>query len=144
MTTQHPKIRPVPGILDIAPYVGGEGSLAGTAANKITKLSSNENPYGPSRKAVDAYKVMGESLAVYPSGDHEELRQAIGKVHGVDPARVICGAGSDEIINFLCQAYSGPGDEVIYTEHGFAMYRISTLAAGANPVVAPERIGQLM
>ncbi len=138
MTTRHPTIRPLPGILDIDPYVAGEGSLAGTSSNKITKLSSNENPYGPSPKAVDAYRAAAETLSVYPSGDHDELRQAIGQVHNVDPARVICGAGSDEIINFLCQAYAGEGDEVIYTEHGFAMYRISALAAGATPVVAPE------
>jgi histidinol-phosphate aminotransferase len=67
------------------------------------------------------------------------LRQAIGEVHGLDPERIICGAGSDEVITFLCQTYAGPGDEVIHTEHGFSMYRISTLAAGAAPVEVPER-----
>ena len=64
---------------------------------------------------------------------------AIGEVHGLDPERIICGVGSDEIITFLCQAYAGPGDEVIHTEHGFSMYRISALAAGATPVEVPER-----
>ena len=137
MTETHPTIRPQPGILDIALYVGGEGELAGTT-NIVTKLSSNENPYGASPKAVEAYRAASGDLSLYPSSDHADLRAAIGQVHGVDPARVICGAGSDEIIAFLCQVYAGVGDEVLYTEHGFAMYRISALAAGATPVVALE------
>jgi histidinol-phosphate aminotransferase len=75
----------------------------------------------------------------YPSTDHAGLRAAIGEVHGLDPDRVVCGVGSDEIIHFLCQAYVGPGQEVMHTEHGFAMYRIGALAAGATPVEVPER-----
>ena len=134
----HPTIKPQPGILDIAPYVAGESSVEGASRNQIIKLSSNENPYGPSPKAVAAFKAAGEALASYPDSGHGALRAAIGRVHGVDPARVVCGAGSDEIIAFLCQAYAGVGDEVLYTEHGFSMYRISALAAGATPVVAPE------
>ncbi len=137
MTEAHPTIRPQPGILDIALYVGGDSTLSGTA-NKVTKLSSNENPYGASPKAVEVYKEASGALSVYPPTDHADLRAAIGQVHGVDPARVICGAGSDEIIAFLCQVYAGEGDEVLYTEHGFAMYRISALAAGATPVVVKE------
>jgi len=137
MTEAHPTIRPQPGILDIALYVGGDSKLAGTT-NKITKLSSNENPYGASPKAVEAFKAASGVLATYPSTDHGELRVAIGQVHGVDAARVICGAGSDEIIAFLCKVYAGVGDEVLYTEHGFAMYRISALAAGATPVEVKE------
>jgi len=138
MTEQHPTIKPQPGILDIALYVGGESKIAGSGSNKVTKLSSNENPYGASPKAIEAFKAASAELAVYPSTDHADLREAIGQVHGVDPARVICGAGSDEIIAFLCQVYAGVGDEVLYTEHGFAMYRISALAAGATPVEVAE------
>jgi histidinol-phosphate aminotransferase len=78
-------------------------------------------------------------LALYPSSDHDNLRQAIGEVEGVDPARVICGAGSDEILTFLAQTYAGVGDEIIHTEHGFGMYRITTLAVGATPVEVAER-----
>ena len=74
----------------------------------------------------------------YPSTDHKGLRQALSEIHGLDPERIICGVGSDEIITLLCQAYAGPGDEVLYPEHGFGMYRISALAAGATPVTAPE------
>ncbi|MBK1635185.1 histidinol-phosphate transaminase [Rhodovulum adriaticum] len=130
-------IIPQPGILDIAPYVGGQSRIDGMA--EVVKLSSNENPFGPSDKARAAFARTVHSLHRYPSTDHADLRAAIGEVHGVDPARVICGVGSDEIISFLCNAYAGPGTEVIHTEHGFSMYRISALAAGATPVEVAER-----
>lgn len=131
------QIRPQPGIMDIAPYVGGKSSVAGVA--KVVKLSSNENPFGPSDKAKEAFARSVHNLHRYPGTDHAALRQAIADVHGLDAARVICGAGSDEIIHLLCQAYAGPKDEVITTEHGFLMYRISALAAGATPIEVPER-----
>ncbi|MGB0498272.1 MAG: histidinol-phosphate transaminase [Rubricella sp.] len=131
------KIAPQPGILDIAPYVPGESRIAG--ANRVLKLSSNENPLGPSPKAIEAYRAAADTLALYPDADHAGLRHAIAEVHGIDPARVVCGAGSDEILTFLAQAYAGPGDEVIHTEHGFSMYPIVAMAAGARPVSVPER-----
>ena len=130
-------IHPQPGILDIALYQGGKSSVAGVA--NAVKLSSNENPFGPSDKAKDAFQRSIHSLHRYPNTDHASLRQAIGEVHDLDPARIICGAGSDEIITFLCQAYAGPKDEVVFTEHGFLMYRISSMAVGATPVEVPER-----
>ncbi|GGE59347.1 histidinol-phosphate transaminase [Actibacterium pelagium] len=130
------KITPQPGIMDIALYQGGQSKVDGVS--NVVKLSSNENPFGPSDKAKEAFARTVHNLHRYPSTDHASLRAAIGEVHGVDPERVICGVGSDEIIAFLCQAYAGPGDEVIYTQHGFSMYKISTLAAGATPVVVPE------
>ncbi len=130
-------IRPQPGIMDIALYQGGAAHVAGRS--DAVKLSSNENPFGPSDKAREAYARAVHSLHRYPSTDHARLRQAIGEVHGLDPARIICGVGSDEIIHFLCQAYAGPKDEVVFTEHGFLMYRISALAAGATPVSVRER-----
>ncbi|SET19272.1 histidinol-phosphate transaminase [Oceanicella actignis] len=137
MTKPHPVIKPQPGILSIAPYVGGESAVPG--ANRAIKLSSNENPYGPSPRAVAAYAAAADRLAIYPDGGHARLRAAIAEVEGLEPERIICGAGSDEIISMLCQAYAGPGDEVLHTEHGFGMYRISALAAGATPVEAPEK-----
>lgn len=129
-------IRPQPGILDIALYQGGASKIDGQ--DDPLKLSSNENPFGPSPAAVEA---MGRALTDshrYPSTDHGPLRAAIAEVYDLDAERLICGVGSDEVIHFLCQAYAGPGDEVLYTEHGFGMYRISTLAAGATPVQVPE------
>lgn len=130
-------IRPQPGILDIALYEGGKAHVAGM--QNVVKLSSNENPFGPSDRAKDAFQRTVHSLHRYPSTDHAPLRDAIAEVHGLDASRVICGVGSDEIITFLCQAYAGPKDEVVFTEHGFLMYRISTLAVGATPVEVRER-----
>ncbi len=130
-------IRPQPGIMEIALYEGGTAHVAGLT--DAVKLSSNENPFGPSDKAKEAYQRAVHKLHRYPPTEHAALRQAIGEVHGLDPARIICGAGSDEIIHFLCQAYAGPKTEVVFTEHGFLMYRISALAAGAKPVAVPER-----
>ncbi len=130
-------IRPQPGILDIAPYVGGKSSVAGVT--NVTKLSSNENPFGPSPAAQEAVKRSVHELHRYPSTDHASLRSAIAEVQSLDPERIICGVGSDEILHLLCQAYAGPGDEVIHTEHGFAIYKIGALAAGATPIEVPER-----
>jgi histidinol-phosphate aminotransferase len=130
-------IKPQPGIMDIALYEGGKAHVAGIS--DAVKLSSNENPFGPSDRAKEAFSRAVHRLHRYPNTDHAGLRQAIGEVHGLDPARIICGAGSDEIIHFLCQAYAGPKGEVVFTEHGFLMYRISALAAGAKPVAVPER-----
>ncbi|MCT4554984.1 MAG: histidinol-phosphate transaminase [Pelagimonas sp.] len=131
------QIRPQPGIMEIAPYVGGKSRVDGVS--NVTKLSSNENPFGPSPAAQEAVKRSAHELHRYPSTDHADLRAAIAETHGLNADRIICGVGSDEIISFLCQAYAGPGDEVLFTEHGFSMYRISALAAGATPVSVPER-----
>ena len=132
----HEAIRPQPGILDIALYEGGKAKLSGHA--EVLKLSSNENPLGPSPAALAALHAAAPDLHRYPSSDHAELRAAIAGSHGLDADRVICGCGSDEIISFLCQAYAGPGDEVLYSQYGFLMYPISARAAGATPVAAPE------
>jgi len=134
-------IRPQPGILEIELYQGGQAKVPGRA--EVTKLSSNENPFGPGPAALDALRSLalgnaGSDLHRYPDTDHAALRATIAEVHGLDAGRVICGVGSDEIITFLCQAYAGPGDEVLYSQHGFLMYRISALAVGATPVVAAE------
>ena len=123
--------------MDIALYEGGKASVAGVA--NVVKLSSNENPFGPSDRTKEAFQRSIHQIHRYPSTDHAALRTAIAEVHGLDAARVICGVGSDEIITFLCQAYAGPKDEVVFTEHGFLMYRISALAVGATPVEVAER-----
>jgi histidinol-phosphate aminotransferase len=130
-------IVPQPGILDIALYEGGESRIEGRS--NVLKLSSNENPLGTSDAAREAFARAVHDLHRYPATDHAALRAAIGEAWGLDPARIVCGVGSDEIIHMLCQAYAGPKDEVIHTEHGFLMYRISALAAGATPVEVPER-----
>ncbi len=130
------KITPQPGIMDIALYQGGQSHVAGV--KHVIKLSSNENPFGPSPKAIEAVRDSAATLHRYPSTDHASLRDAIGARHRLDPARIICGVGSDEVLQFVAQAYAGPGDEVIYTEHGFSMYPIIARMAGATPVMVPE------
>jgi histidinol-phosphate aminotransferase len=128
--------RPRPGVLDIAPYVPGTSALPG--AHPVIKLSSNETPFGPSPRAIEAYLAAVERLSRYPDGSARALREAIAKLYGLDPARLVCGAGSDELLNLLAAAYLGPGDEAIYSAHGFLVYKIAILAHGATPVVAPE------
>ena len=137
MRAMSNSIKPQPGIDQIVLYKGGESHLDGF--DKVLKLSSNENPFGPPEAARQALIETAGALHRYPSTDHADLRRAIAEVHDLDTTRIICGAGSDEILMFLCQAYAAPGLEVIYTKHGFAMYRILALGAGATPVVVAER-----
>jgi histidinol-phosphate aminotransferase len=127
---------PRPGVLDIAPYVPGKSSAPGVA--KIFKLSSNETPLGPSPHAIAAYKAVGAHLEDYPDGSASDLREAIGRAFGLDPDRIVCGAGSDDLLNLLARAYLADGDEAIHTTHGFLVYPIATRGAGARPIVAPE------
>lgn len=137
MSATRPTPEPRPTILDIAPYTPGTGKPR--ADGKLFKLSSNETPLGPSPKAVAAYRAVADRLALYPDGAASELRAAIAARYGLDAGRIVCGAGSDELLNLLAQAYLRPGDEAIYTTHGFLVYRIAILAAGAQPVIAAER-----
>jgi histidinol-phosphate aminotransferase len=130
-------LTPRPGIMDIAPYVPGESKAAG--AVETLKLSSNESALGPSPKAQAAYLKLAEELHRYPDGGATELRTALGKHYGLDPNRIVCGSGSDELIALLVKGYVGPGDEVLLSEYGFLMYPIQALAHGATPVKAPEQ-----
>ncbi len=125
------------GIMSISPYVAGKTSVGDGV--KPIKLSSNENPYGASPKAVEAYKNSVESINRYPDGSCLAVRKAIADVHNLPINNIICGAGSDELIGLIVSAFAGEGDEVLYSEHGFLMYKIYALAAGAVPVTAAER-----
>jgi histidinol-phosphate aminotransferase len=129
--------RPVPnsGILDIAPYVPGK---SGSKAHKVYKLSSNESPLGASPRAVAAYQAQSHNLALYPDGGASDLRAAIANRYGLKPENIVCGAGSDELLEFIAQAYLSPGDEAIYSQFGFLVYPIVISANGATAVVAPE------
>ena len=127
---------PKPGILDIAPYVAGKSGDG--QSGRVFKLSANETPFGPSPKAIEIYRSAGLHLEDYPEGSSRVLREAIGRRYGLDPNRIICGAGSDEILNFLAHVYLGPGDEAIHTTHGFLVYPIATMSNGATNVVVPE------
>ncbi len=134
MTQTAPK--PRPGIMNISAYVPGKSALP--SGKTPIKLSSNETPLGPSPRAIDAYRAIEGALERYPDGQSGALREAIGARYGLDAARIVCGAGSDELLNLLAQAYLGAGDEAIYTQHGFLVYKIAIQATGAAPIVAPE------
>lgn len=130
------KPAPQPGILDIAAYVPGKSK--GPANVKVHKLSSNETPLGPSPAAVEAYRGLASRLEIYPDGTASALRQALGERFGLNAERIVCGAGSDELLSLIAQAYLGPGDEAIHTRHGFLVYEIAIRTNGALPVVAAE------
>lgn len=127
---------PRPGIMDIRPYVGGESALQG--ASRVIKLSSNEGALGPSPRAMEAFRAEAGEMHRYPDGGATRLRKALANRWGVDAERIVCGAGSDELLGLLVRAYAGPGDEVLYSAHGFLMYAIAAKACGATPVTAPE------
>jgi histidinol-phosphate aminotransferase len=128
--------QPRQGVLEISAYVPGRDHVEGV--EKVYKLSSNETPLGPSPKAIEAFRAAASSLEIYPDGGATALRDAIGQKYGIDPDRIVCGTGSDELLSLLTNAYVGPGDEGVFTQHGFLVYRINILGAGGVPVVAEE------
>ncbi len=126
---------PKPGILDIAPYVPGRNSANGA---KVFKLSSNESPLGASPLALAAYKAESAVLELYPDGSATALREGIAARYGLKAGNIVCGAGSDELLQLLAHAYLGPGDEAIYSQYGFLVYPIAIKANGATAVIAAE------
>lgn len=126
---------PKPWIEAIHAYVPGKSRAAD--GRKLIKLSANENPLGTSPHALAA-RVTAVSPDRYPDPDSTELRNALGGLHGIDPAQIVCGTGSDELLNLAAQAYAGPGDEVIYVRYGFSVYEIAARRCGATPVIAPD------
>lgn len=127
---------PRPGILDIKPYVPGGSAAPGV--NKIYKLASNESALGASAKAMEAYRDAAEKLFLYPDGASTALRRKIGETYGFDPSRIVCGAGSDELLQLLTRAYAGPGDNIVMSDHGFLVYALAAKSVGAEPRFAPE------
>ena len=122
---------------EIENYKPGKAKVGGK--DKVIKLSSNENALGSSPKAIDAYTDHIKDVFRYSDGSCSELREAIAKKNKIDAERIVCGAGSDEILAFLTTAFAGIGDEVIYSEYGFLMYPISAKRVGANAVKVKEK-----
>ncbi len=137
MTQEASRPVPRPGVMAIDAYVPGKSGAPGVA--KVYKLSSNETPLGASAKAIEAYRKVAGKLELYPEGSSAELREAIAGLYGLDADRILCGSGSDELLSLLTNAYLGPGDEGVFTEHGFLVYKIAILAAGGTPVVVKEK-----
>ena len=130
-------LQAVPGVLKLAPYVQGQSTIDGV--EEPIKLSSNESSHGPSPLAIKAYEEAGRTLNRYPDGSQYALRKAIGEVHGLDPDRIICGNGSDELIQMMVRTYVSRGDEALLSENGFIMSNIHCVAQGAELVIAPEK-----
>ncbi|MBN8849892.1 MULTISPECIES: histidinol-phosphate transaminase [unclassified Sphingomonas] len=128
---------PKPWIMEIAPYIPGRSTT--DDGRKVAKLSSNENPLGTSARAREAFAAAATSLERYPDASATELRETLAAKHGLDPARIIYGNGSDEVLHLAAGAFAGPGDEVIYVNYGFSVYPIATRRVGATPVVAPDK-----
>jgi len=128
---------PKPWVMGIAPYVPGRSTA--DDGRRVVKLSSNENPLGTSPAAAAAFEGAERSLERYPDPGAAELREALAAAYGLDPARVIYGTGSDEVLHLAAGAFAGPGDEVIHVRYGFAVYEIATRRVGAEPVVVPDR-----
>ena len=127
-----PKARP--GVLAITPYAGSEASKGGI--DRVV-ISSNESAFGASWRAMEAYSGASEDLRRYPEINAHSLRLGLAEHHGLKVGKIICGAGSDQLIDLITLAYAGPGDETLYTEHGFTMYPIATLGVGATPIAVP-------
>ncbi|TNE57199.1 MAG: histidinol-phosphate transaminase [Alphaproteobacteria bacterium] len=128
--------QPKAGILDIKPYVPGAAKVEGNVT--VHKLSSNETPLGASPKAIEAFENAGRELERYPDGAATALREVIAEHHGIEAERIVCGAGSDELLQLIGDGFVSVGDEVIYTEHSFVVYALVTKANGATPIVVPE------
>lgn len=128
---------PKPGVLKIQTYKAGESTLAGQ--DRVIKLASNESPFGPSPKATAAAERACDHLELYPDPNATALKSAIGRHYGLEADHLVTGTGSEQILGLIAQCYAGPGDEVIQSEFGFLVYRIVTLAVGADLVVAPEK-----
>lgn len=123
-------------IMEIHPYVAGQSEIEGRAP--VAKLSSNESPLGPSPRAIEAFNRASSVLERYPEGGSTELRRALGEFHGIDADRIVCTDGSSQALDILARSYVNPGDDVVFPEYGFLVYRLATLSAGGNPVLAPE------
>jgi histidinol-phosphate aminotransferase len=121
----------------IAPYIPGRSTT--DDGRKVVKLSSNENPLGTSPAARAAFAGAADTLERYPDAGATELREVLAAKHGLDPARIIYGNGSDEVLHLIAGAYAGPGDEIIHVRYGFAVYEIATRRVGAEPVIAPDK-----
>ena len=140
MTKAPPQPAPMrpamkPWIAAIHAYVPGASKAAD--GRRIVKLSANENPLGCSPRAL-AGRAAADTPALYPDPDATALREAIAAVHGLDPARIVCGTGSGELLTISASAFAGPGDEVLFVRYGFSLYEIAARRCGAVPIEAPD------
>lgn len=137
MTDAPTRPQPRDAVMQIHAYVAGEAKIPGV--NRIIKLSSNEGAFGPPPAAQAAYAKVAADLHRYPDGGSVGLRRALGARWGLDPERIVCGTGSDELISLICHVYGGPGADILMSAHGFTMYDIAGTFSGARVIKVPEQ-----
>ncbi len=126
------------------PYIPGkpvEKLLEEKGLASAIKLASNENPYGPAPKAIEAIRGYADGVHRYPDGDAGELKTTLARKHDVKPENLLLGNGSNEVLELIIRTFSSHGDEVIYSEHGFMVYALAAVAAGATGIAVPEADG---
>ena len=131
-----------PGLAALKPYVPGKplSELERELGIRDSiKLASNENPLGPSPAVRRAIEAELDDLTRYPDGGAFALRQAIAERHGVRPTAVTVGNGSNDVLDMVARAFLWPGRESLFSQYAFAVYPISSMAVGAQAVVAPAR-----
>lgn len=131
----------VPQAAGLYPYVPGkpiETLLAEKGLSQAVKLASNENPYGPSPKAIEAIRKAASEVHRYPDGDCGKLKQALADHHGVTKSQILIGNGSNEVLELLIRTFAGAGDEVVYSQRGFIVYALAAQASGATGIAVPE------
>jgi histidinol-phosphate aminotransferase len=124
----------------LAPYVIGKpiSELARElGVDDIIKLASNENPLGPSPRAVAAMQRAIADVWLYPDGNGHDLKEALARHHGVQPSQVTLGNGSNDLLVMLAEAFLTPATSAVYSQHAFAIYGIVVQATGAEAQVAP-------
>ncbi|MEP7247223.1 MAG: histidinol-phosphate transaminase [Gammaproteobacteria bacterium] len=134
--SQAPPPEPNNTLRTLAPFRQGKSRIAGH--DSPIKLSANESPHGPSPLAIEAYKRCASVLYRYPDGSQAELCQAIAETFRLCVDNIVCGNGSDELQQLLIRAYVRPGDEVVFSQHSFAMAMVHATAQGARLVFAEE------
>ena len=130
------KPTPKPWIEAIHAYKPGKSAAADGRA--LIKLSANENPLGTAPAALAVIAAPRSEAATYPDPASTALREAIAALHGLEAERIVCGTGSDELLNLAAQGFAGPGDEVLFSRHSFSVYEIAARRCGATPVIAPD------
>ena len=131
--TDRPQMKPY--VAGIHAYVPGKSADA--SGRRLVKLSANENPLGCSPAALAA-RSEAASPEIYPDPDSTALRNAIGRVHGVDPARIVCGTGSGDLLNCAVQAFAGLDDEIVFSRYAFSLYPLLAAKVGAKAVLAED------
>src|SRR5450631_3831648 len=136
----HPGRLAVPAVRDLSPYVPGKPISElqrELGIDDIVKLASNENPYGPSPRALLAMSAALDEIWLYPDGSCHQLKQALARQLDVDAACLTLGNGSNDLLVLLAEAFLTSAHSAVYSQYGFAIYALVTRETGAQPIEVP-------